>query len=120
MNTADLKQLQVRRTKLQAEVSRLDTERKAAQKAHSEAQRELKRLDGEILRSTSGEPIVSEHAMLRYIERVMGINLECVQNEILTDQRKALIKQLGSGRYQMGDHTIVVKDNIVVSILDRK
>ena len=47
--------------------------------------------------------IVSEHAMLRYIERVLGIDLKEIENRILTDEIKEQYKIIGSGRFSIND-----------------
>ena len=45
--------------------------------------------------------IVSEHAMLRYIERVLGIDLKEIENRILTDEIKEQLKQLEVGDFPL-------------------
>jgi ribosomal protein L15 len=65
----------------------------------------------------SKELIISEHAILRYIERVLEINIEKIKSEILTDEIIERNKILGSGKYKNNKKfEVVIKDNIVVTI----
>jgi len=61
------------------------------------------------------ELVVSEHAMLRYIEVVLGIDLEELSLKI-TEGQKEKIKSLGDGKYTNKDFTLVVKNNTVTTI----
>ena len=63
--------------------------------------------------------IVSEHAMLRYIERVLGIDLKEIENRILTDEIKEQYKIVGSRRFSINDEfRTLIRDNVVVTITD--
>lgn len=64
----------------------------------------------------SPEPSVTEHAMLRYVERVMGISLEDVEDAILSDATKAAVKFAKSGKHKRNDCTVVFRDNVIVTI----
>lgn len=47
----------------------------------------------------SKEPVVTEHALLRYIERVCGIDLNAVRQQILTESVLKQIETLDSGKF---------------------
>lgn len=67
----------------------------------------------------SPELIVSEHAILRYFERVEGIDLNhIIESRILTESCRKLISELGgNGEYPTGTgFSIVLKDYTVVTI----
>lgn len=60
---------------------------------------------------------VSEHAIIRYLERVEGLNVEEIQNKILTEDLLILTEKLGgSGTYPIGEVQAVLKNNTVVTI----
>ena len=60
---------------------------------------------------------VSEHAMLRYIERVLGIDLKEIERRILTDEVKEQYKIVGNGRFPINDEfRALIRDNVVVTI----
>jgi hypothetical protein len=115
MSAHELKQLQVRKAKLEAEVATLLLAKQEAEKAYTDAKDKVKALTLQI-KAFCTEPTVSEHAMLRYLERAKGINLEALQAEILTPTNKAKIKFMGSGKLAVGDLQAVVKDMVVVSV----
>lgn len=69
------------------------------------------------------ELIVSEHAILRYIERVQGQKLEEIQSEILTDTLKKLAQTLGNGKIPLDKHpdfSAIIKDGVIVTIVENK
>lgn len=116
-----LKGLQVRRSKLEPEVERLKREVSQANTAYQDLKKELDGIVGEIAKTEEAaiEPIVSEHAMLRYIERVKGFDLSVLTAEILTDERRALIVEMRTCDFVVGDYKIVVKRGVVVSVTDK-
>lgn len=65
--------------------------------------------------------IVSEHAILRYFERVLGFDLAEIQSKILTDSVQDLIGKLGSnsGQYPVkeGGFSVVLKEKTIVTII---
>lgn len=64
------------------------------------------------------ETTVSEHALLRYIERVKGIDIEEIKTEIKTAIPRTLIEVLGgNGTYPCGDYSIILKNNVVTTVI---
>ena len=64
------------------------------------------------------ELIITEHAILRYIERAMGLDIEKVKSEILTDEIKAGFKLLGNGKYPTHNNChVIIKNNSIVSVV---
>jgi hypothetical protein len=60
---------------------------------------------------------VSEHAYVRYFERIEGYDLAEIESKILTDEVKRLVDVLGTnGEYPLGTNSIVMKDGVVVTI----
>lgn len=57
--------------------------------------------------------VVSEHALLRYLERVEGVNLEEVRKKVLGVIGDTVI----DGIHAVGTHKIRVKDGTVVTII---
>jgi len=65
------------------------------------------------LKNMNKEVIVSEHATLRYITRVMGIDVEKLRTKILPNGTTGII----DGKYPIGDGFVsVVKNNVVVTV----
>jgi chromosome segregation ATPase len=117
--------------RLKRELRLLQDDRAAIIQRHREITTERSRVDRgietvqnkiEALKRRGKSLIVSEHALLRYIERVMGVDLEDLKNEILTDDVLLKIKALQGcdGVYpSKGGFQLRVKDNTVVTILTR-
>lgn len=100
--------------KLKANVEReqKNLEIKNSQLNHIE--QELHRLENDIL-------VVSDHALLRYMERIMGIDLQMIKDAILTDSVKKMHLQLGDGRYPAAvenneNCVVVIKSGVVVTL----
>lgn len=62
------------------------------------------------------EPVVSEHALLRYLERVEGVDLDAIRQKILGDGTAASISFARTGRIKKKDLTLVFKDRVVVTV----
>jgi len=113
----NIKELKTRESKLLSKLDRIRLEK-------VESEREAKRLSEKIntlqrqIKQITSDPTVSEHAVLRYVERVLGIDIDEIRCSILTDEVANQIRQLGSGRFPLGNgFKAVVKQNVVVSII---
>lgn len=64
-------------------------------------QNRLNSVDREVeqLKKKAIDPIVSEHAILRYLERVVGLDIEAHKRVILPPETIEQIKKLGNGVY---------------------
>lgn len=62
--------------------------------------------------------IVSEHAILRYLERINGINIEEISEKIASEEIKKAYGVAGNGTYNFDGFNVVIRDNIVVTIED--
>ena len=61
--------------------------------------------------------MVTDHALVRYMERVLGMDIETIRNSVLSSETKALIQALGNGRIPMGNgFKAVVRGGFVVTI----
>lgn len=61
---------------------------------------------------------VSDHAILRYLERVLGIDVWAVKNQILNLNGRVTTGELGDGKYPVGNgHHAVVKNDVVVTVI---
>jgi len=62
------------------------------------------------------EPVVSEHALLRWLERVMRIDMNEVTKRILDESTKSKIMFAGSGKIYKDGVCIVFKNKTVVTV----
>lgn len=61
---------------------------------------------------------ISEHAILRYFERIKGYNISDIEKEIITEDVKKLVETLGgNGKYPFNDFQLVLKDFTVTTII---
>lgn len=115
----ELKQLQSRKSKLEVKIKDLQKTARESQSDYDKAMGQMKFIDKDIKSLATVEVVVSEHAMLRYMERVMGFDLEIIRSAILSPDNLLMIKKLGSGRFPLsGGGRMVVRDKTVVSIVD--
>lgn len=64
------------------------------------------------------EPMVSDRAVVRYLERVVGVDVEALRREILHLNERVAVGELGDGKYPLGNgFRAVVKNNVVVTVL---
>lgn len=112
-----LKSLQTRRAKLQKDLEECRRERTEVHKLETEIQNSLSSVDKQIGELVDKKPVVSEHAIIRYLERVKGMDIDLIRREILTEKNVETIKTIGRGKIPIGNgFKLVVKDNIVVSV----
>jgi DNA gyrase/topoisomerase IV subunit A len=116
-----IKNQQVLISKVELEKEKLTQEKKALQNEIALKEKQLKKYKDELesLKKNSNEVIVSEHAIIRYLQRIYKLDLEKLEDEILTDDIKEKIKMFGSGSYNSDDFGIKVVDNIVVTVFDK-
>jgi chromosome segregation ATPase len=60
---------------------------------------------------------VSEHAIIRYLERIKNLNIEEIKREIITSNIKNQYEILGDGIYPNNDFNVVIKNSNVITIL---
>ena len=68
-----------------------------------------------------GRLTVSDHALVRYVERAYGLDLDAVRAEIAPPELHAVAARLGDGEFPVeggaGTHYAVVTDGCVVTVL---
>ena len=116
-----LKKLQVKKNDVKKsikEVERKVDETTASLNTYKYVHKQLiekkNKIDNEYKPMTS-EPSVSEHSMLRWLERVRGIDLEEVRRDILTDRVIEQIKVTTTCKIPVEKCTLIVRDCVVVT-----
>ena len=114
----ELKKLQSLLVKQKSEIDLIRRERQLIDERLSTAERNLKKTEDELKKLKTGNKIiVSEHAVLRYLERTMELDLKAVESEILTEETIKQYKTLGNGKYPVSNGCkAVIKDNVVLTI----
>lgn len=114
----ELKKLQSLLIKQKSEIDLIKRERQLINERLSVAERNLRNTEEELKKLKTGNKIiVSEHAVLRYLERTMELDLKAVENEILTEETVKQYRTLGNGKYPVSNGCkAVIKDNVVLTI----
>jgi len=93
----DLKQAISIRRKLSVKIRILKQQLMELQEAIHNAEEQNKANDVRVEELKKSELIVTDHALIRYLERKKNFDTAKVRAEILTPQVRATIQQLGSG-----------------------
>lgn len=115
----ELKKLESMKSSLKAEISSLELEEKGLKEELSIKKARLNTLNQRIKNLGAKKGLtVSEHAILRYLERVEGLDLKEIEEKILPESEKPKIRTLGNGHYPInkGEFKIIVKDGVVVTL----
>lgn len=120
-DSKESKYIDNRRMELEARLSALRNQRGYLGKEIAKLAADLNSLSqrADSLRKRSGL-IVSEEALLAYLEKIEKIDLEAPIRQITEDEKLLeQVKALGNGTYPVssGAFRVVVKDNIVINIL---
>jgi len=105
--------------------SNLYTKYNKCKEAHDQAGAEMKALRSEIseiekeMYKKNLEYTVSEHALLRFCERVHNVDLEELSGQIMTEGLRNAISEMGDGKYPLPNNPgfrAVVRDKIIVTV----
>ncbi|MBS4461234.1 hypothetical protein JXA27_01455 [Aerococcaceae bacterium zg-B36] len=117
----ELKRLQTLKANAEAELTSLRFEANAMKKEIELKETNIRSLNQQIEKLTKESKgiTVSEHAIIRYLERVLGINSEEIVEKILPERTKQLAMELGNGQYAVneGEFKVVIRNGVVVSVL---
>lgn len=120
-NKPDIKELSYKRDELNSQMSALIKERKKADDKIKEITQQISSIDKRIasIRQNlkSNKVNITDHAILRYLERVHGFDTEEVKNKLLTDKLRTSIQTYGKGKLKENGITYIFKDNSVITIM---
>lgn len=116
---SQIKSIQVLISKINFEIDNIKAQQKVLQSSMDKQRAQLKKYQEELLslQMDSKEIIISEHAILRYLERVYKLDITKLYKEIVTPKVQEQIKEFGNGTYSVEAFSIKVVDNVVVTIL---
>ncbi len=95
----ELKKLSTLQSKLQGEMEFLKNQKKLLTKEITAKNEQINNIKHEIarLKKQSQDLIISEHAILRYMERVIKLDIAAFANSVLTDEIRNEHKLIGNG-----------------------
>lgn len=110
--TSEVKGLKTQASNLESELKAKREQLKTIQKEINTQERRKREISKKILELESKKDLrVSEHALLRYVERVKGIDLAEIEKEILDEDLSKWTEKLGgNGQYphQKGYQRVLV------------
>jgi len=114
-----IKHLQTRSDALRLEIDQVTRSRDDINQRLDALTNQKSKIEQEIkqLSESSKEVIISEHALLRYLERVKNVDLDSIKKEILTESFVASIRTFKNGKFPIA-HGVkaIVKNSVVVTI----
>lgn len=117
--TQDLKFLQTKLVKMQAQGAVLIKEVTQMQNNLSTLNKQINTTQENIekLSTNNDDLIFSEHSILRYIERVMGVDIEALKEKILPkEERQSILKTANSLSFKKDGVSFKIKDGIIITI----
>jgi len=120
MSDYQLKNLQLQKNLAQKQLDDLRGQLHGLEESIASGKRNLTTINKEIatLSQSSGPRLViSEHATLRYLERIKEINMEEIKQELLPDAVRKQIAELGDGCYPAGNHRVQVQNRTITTVL---
>jgi len=116
-NSQTLKQLQTRKAKLESTIADSKLTLEDAKSELNKYTSQLASVNNQINQLKDKDIIISEHAILRYMERVMGVDMEAIKERVLTNTVKTMIGNMGNGKYPInGGGKAVVRNNTIITV----
>lgn len=103
---------------LQAESARIEALIGSTEAALGDLRARLNEIRSELAQRLrpATEPRVSDHALLRFIERTLDVDIEAIRASILTDAVKSALRA-GATAITVADIKMLAKDGVLVTVL---
>jgi hypothetical protein len=116
-NSNELKTLQRQKEESRRSMAESSQKIKEAKEELARHERAAKETERKIEALKQREPIISEHALLRYFERVENRDLDTIRAWLLPPDVKERLDSFPSGTFQIGHgYKVVIKDRVVVTV----
>jgi predicted RNase H-like nuclease (RuvC/YqgF family) len=121
LDGAKIKSIQTMIAKTQLEIDDLKAQQRSIGESMNKQLSRLQKYEEELqsLKQRSKEIIVSEHAILRYLERVYKLDTNKLYEEIVTVELKNNYAKLGNGSYSIDGCMVKIVDNVIVTVLQK-
>jgi hypothetical protein len=109
--------LKKRLAKIDVSLDEMKAEQRQLTARMNELLEEKKRLEDLIETLIPKKLTVSDHAILRYIERVMGVDVDAIRQLIASEKVENVVATLGDAKVPLGNGAFaVVKNHAVVTV----
>ena len=120
-NSQELKRLQTLETQLRVEIGQLEDELDRLRKKTKEVKDRAQGVNRRIKELSQTDVVVTEHAMLRYVERVLGIDLDRVKRALLPPRVQEQVLALRTGEFPVPIYDgrqcrLIAKDGVIITI----
>ena len=121
LDGAKIKNLQVMITKIKLEIDDLKTQQRSIGESMNKKLSMMQKYEEELqtIKERAKDLILSEHAILRYLERVYKLDTNKLYEEIVTQELKHNYERLGNGSYSVQDCMVKIVDNVIVTVLEK-
>lgn len=110
-----LETLRIKQQETETELSAIKKEHKVRLDKIRDIKRQLEKLKK---KNQPKEIVISDHALIRYMERVLGADVKELKDKLITDNLRNQVATLGpTGTYAAGEHKLIIKNNVVVTII---
>lgn len=120
MSPHELKSLSTRLAAAETELRDVKEATKEAQHRESACINRVKALKDQIdaLKSQADGPVITEHALLRFLERAYGVDMQMAREAMVGEALAAMIQQFKTGRFPIDgyDCYAVVKSGTIVTV----
>ena len=115
--THELKSLQGQRDKTRQIINTYEEEIKKKNLELKEKRIELNEIMTAIKNiENNNDVVISEHAILRYLERVKGFNLEDIKNEMLDARTRESLKVLPVNKIKCDGYNLIIKNKVITTV----
>jgi hypothetical protein len=123
-NANQLIRLQIELEAANQEYTQIMKDQKAVQKKSAEKMKQVQDIKKKIkvlASPTLTDIVVTDHAIVRYLERVKGVDIEEIRRSIVTEKVKEMIDTLGTGLFPINNEfRIKVQDKRVITVMAKK
>ena len=115
MKNESIKTLLRREKELVSEIEDIKGKKKEIDKNLEIKRKKLEGVQAKIANAQESV-IISEHAVIRYIERVLGIDIKEIEKKIVDEETEKIIMELRPIKICRGEFSILIKENTVTTI----
>ena len=117
MTSQEIKKLRSRLNQLANEKRQLDEKQRTLMVTLFNIEQEISTLEKKVEKYTKNGRfnMVTDHAIVRYLERVEGMDIHSIKEKILGGIESTLV----DGDYPLSTHRIIIKDAHVVTVIGR-